>query len=317
MARTLVVSVLAALAAAVLAGPAAAREVVMRDAEGRAMRFDVRADVDLAWYAGLLRRAAHANEIERVTIRIVDWDELRERCGRRAAGCYGRREGNRGVMVVPAGRSADIAHTVIHEYGHHVDWSRRHSNLGEPNGTPLWWKARGMAELVALQSVRDRYQLGWNRSIAEVFAEDYAYTNLGRPYRISWLQPPSRTVQQAIRADLGLAERPVITGARPAIRPVVITRQGTLGPSESVAVDFGLLGPNRRVLLNGAFPSLGRWRVEVTCDGAVLRRRLTAARPAVTLEVPRVGPAQCRASIANAGSRAEAFRFTVRLTIRR
>ena len=105
MARTFLVAVLVSLAAALLAGPASAREVVLRDDEGRSMRFDVRADVDLAWYAGLLRRAAHANEIERVTIRIVDWDELGERCGRGAAGCYGRRKGNRGVMVVPAGRS--------------------------------------------------------------------------------------------------------------------------------------------------------------------------------------------------------------------
>ena len=87
-------------------------------------------------------------------------------------------------MVVPAGRSDRIAHTVLHEYGHHVDRSRRHSGLDEPNGTPLWWKARGMAQLVALRSVRDRYQIGWNRSIAEVFAEDYAYTNLGGPFRI-------------------------------------------------------------------------------------------------------------------------------------
>ena len=133
-------------------------------------------------------------------------------------------------MVVPAGRSVGIAHTVIHEYGHHVDWSRRHSNLSEPNGTPLWWKARGMAELVAIRSVRDRYQVGWNRSIAEVFAEDYAYTNFGRGFRISWLEPPSRVVQQAIRADLGLAERPVIGATRPDVRPVVIVRQGTLRP---------------------------------------------------------------------------------------
>jgi hypothetical protein len=317
MARTLVVSVLAVLAAAVIAGPAAAREVVLRDGEGRAMRFDVRADVAVGWYAGLLRRAAHADEIERVTIRIVDWDELGERCGRQAAGCYGRREGNRGVMVVPAGRSSAIAHTVVHEYGHHVDWSRRHSNLDEPNGTPLWWKARGMAELVSLRSVRDRYEIGWNRSIAEVFAEDYAYTNLGRGYRISWLRPPSRTVQQAIRADLGLAEKPVIAAARPDLRPVVIARQGTLLPSERVAVDFGLLGPNRSVRLEGSFPAGGRGQVEITCDGAVHRRLLTAARPAVTLELPRVGPAQCRASIANTGSQPERFRFTVRLTIRR
>ena len=318
MARTLVVSVLAVIAAAALAGPAAAREVVLRDGEGRTIRFDVRADVDVAWYAGLLRRAAHADEIERVTIRIVDWDELGERCGGRAAGCYGRREGNRGVMVVPAGRSAGIAHTVIHEYGHHVDWSRRHSNLDEPNGTPLWWKARGMAELVSLRSVRDRYQLGWNRSIAEVFAEDYAFTNLQRGFRISWLRPPSRTVQQAIRADLGLAERPVIAAARPDLRPVVIVRQGSLAPRERVSVDFGLLGPNRSVRLDGTFPAGGRGHVEVTCDGATRGRRLlTAARAAVTLELPRVGPAQCSASIANTGSDVERFRFTVRLTVRR
>ena len=318
MARASVVSLLAVVAASLLAGPAEAREVVLRDDEGRAMRFDVRADVDVGWYAGLLRRAAHANEIERVTIRIVDWDELRERCGRRAAGCYSRREGNRGLMVVPAGESDGIARTVIHEYGHHVDWSRRHGNLGEPNGTPLWWKARGMARLVALRSVRDRYEIGWNRSIAEVFAEDYAFANLGGPYRIDWLQPPSRTIQQAIRADLGLAERPVITSTGPALRPVVIVRQGTLAPSDRVSVDFGLLGPNRRVRLEGTFLDDGRarGRVEVSCGRTLHRRLLGGARPAVSLELPRAGPGQCRASIANTGSRVERFRFTVRLTVR-
>lgn len=318
MARALVVSLLAVLAAALLVGPAVAREVVLRDDDGRSMRFDVGADVDVGWYAELLRRAAHANEIERVTIRIVSWDELAERCGRGAAGCYSRREGNRGVMVVPAGRSDGIAHTVVHEYGHHVDASRRHSNLDEPNGTPLWWKARGMAQLVALRSVRDRYEIGWNRSIAEVFAEDYAYTSLGGPYRIEWLRPPSQTVQQAIRADLGLAPAPVITRTRPALRPVVIVRQGTLAPRDRVSVDFGLLGPNRRVQLRGTFRdgASSRGRVEVTCDGALRSRLLTGARPAASLELPRAGPGQCRASIANTGSRAERFRFTVRLSVR-
>ena len=318
MARASVVSLLAVLAASILAGPAAAREVVLRDAEGRSLRFDVRADVDVGWYAALLRRAAHANEIERVTIRIVGWDELAERCGRGAAGCYSRREGNRGVMVVPAGRSDRIAHTVLHEYGHHVDRSRRHSGLDEPNGTPLWWQARGMAQLVALRSVRDRYQIGWNRSIAEVFAEDYAYTNLGGPFRIEWLHPPTRTVRQAIRADLGLAPPPAIAATRPALRPVVIVRQGTLAPRDRVSVDFGLLGPNRRVQLQGAFRNGGasRGRVEVTCAGALRRRLLTGARPAVSLELPRAGPGRCRASIANTGPRAERFRFSVRLSVR-
>ena len=108
----------------------------------------------------------------------------------------------------PGGPEPGIAHTVVHEYGHHVDASRRHGGLDEPNGTPLWWKARGMAELVALQSVRDRYEVGWDRAISEVFAEDYAYTNLHRGYKIDWLEPPTPGVQQAILADLGLADPP-------------------------------------------------------------------------------------------------------------
>src|SRR5262245_37389787 len=184
MARTALVAVLVLLVGAALAAPASAQEVVLRDDEGRAIRFDMRADADVAWYAGLLRRAAHGDEIERVTIRIVDWRDLDDQCSESAAGCYSRREGNRGVMVVPAGRNADLAHTVIHEYGHHVDASRRHGGLAEPNGTPLWWKARGMEQLVSFRSVRSRYQVGWDRSISEVFAEDYAYTNLHGRFRI-------------------------------------------------------------------------------------------------------------------------------------
>src|SRR5262245_64833694 len=126
MVRSAVVALVGLLGTLVAAGAASADDVVLRDANGRAIHFDVRADADVAWYAGLLRRAAHGNEIERVTIRIVDWDELRGQCSAVAAGCYSRRGGNRGLVVVPAGRSAGIAHTVIHEYGHHVDASRRH-----------------------------------------------------------------------------------------------------------------------------------------------------------------------------------------------
>ncbi len=306
---------LSIVAVAILAGPAAAREVVLRDDQGRAIHFDLRADVDPQWYAERLRRAAHGHEIERVTIRIVGWDELEERCAAFAAGCYSRRKGNRGVMVVPAGRTADIAHTLVHEYGHHVDASRRHGGLAEPNGTPLWWKARGMAELVAVRSVRDRYQVGWSRSIAEVFAEDYAYANLGGRYKIDWLEPPSRVVRQAILADLDLAEPPVITSSRPALKPVVISRQGTLGPSDRVTVDFGLLGPNRRVQLTGTLAGPGSGRVAISC-GSTFRTQALGAAGATSLVIPRIGPGQCEASIVNTGSESGRFRFTVRLALR-
>jgi hypothetical protein len=318
MARTALAAVLALLFAAALAAPASAQEVVLRDDEGRAMRFDVRADADVDWYAGLLRRAAHADEIERVTVRIVEWRELDEQCSEIAAGCYSRQKGNRGLMVVPAGRSADLAHTVIHEYGHHVDASRRHGGLDEPNGTPLWWKARGMDDLVAFRSVRDRYQVGWDRAISEVFAEDYAYTNLHRRFKIAWLEPPSRVVQQAILADLGLAAPPKLTNTRPAIKPVVITREGTLEPNGRVTVPFGLLGPNRRVHLQGVLVGAGatHGRVEVACGSSFRRRALNDAAP-TTLVLTGVGPARCQASISNTSVEPGRFRFVVRLELQR
>ena len=317
MRQRAVVAALAVLATLTFAGTAAAREVVYRDSDGRAIRFDVQTDANVGWYAGLLRRAAHADEIERVTVTIVEWRDLRRWCSRIAAGCYSRRSGNRGVMVVPAGQSADLAHTVVHEYGHHVDASRRHGGLDEPNGTPLWWKARGMAQLVESRSVRDRYQVGWERSISEVFAEDYAYTNLHRAHRIDWLEPPSRVVQQAIRADLGLAEPPVITTTRPALKPVVIVREGTLQPSERVTIGFGLLGPNRLVRLNGVLQagSATRGRVAVSCGPTFRTRGLSAGNTSVQLELARAGPGQCEASLVNTGSGAGRFRFTVRLAL--
>ena len=86
MARRFAVAVLVSVAALALAGMASAREVVLRDGKGRTIRFDVQADADVAWYAGLLRRAAHGDEIERVTVRIVDWDEIGTRCASYAAG---------------------------------------------------------------------------------------------------------------------------------------------------------------------------------------------------------------------------------------
>ena len=300
------------------AGTASGREVVLRDDEGRSMRFDVRANADIGWYAGVMRRAAHGDEIERVTIRIVNWADISSQCSTEiAAGCYFRSGSNRGVVVVPAGKGSDVTHTLVHEYGHHVDASRSHGGLDEPNGTPLWWKARGMAKLVAARSVRDRYQVGWERSIGEVFAEDYAWTNLHDTYKIEWLERPSATVQQAIRADLGLAEPPVITTTRPALKPVVIVREGTLGPSERVTVGFGLLGPNRLVRLGGVLQagSSTSGSVAVSCGPTFRARKLTGSSHTVSLELSRAGPAQCQASLTNTGTRAGRFRFTVRLAL--
>jgi hypothetical protein len=309
-----VVAALAGLAALAAAGPATAAEVVLRDRERRPIHFDIRASgVNVRWHAELLRNAAHSDEISHVTIRIVEWNELAETCGRAAAGCYSTRRG-RDLLVVPAVQSRRSAHTLLHEYGHHVDARRRHGGLREPNGTPLWWRARGMGELVRVQSVRRNYSRGWSRSIGEVFAEDYAYTVLGRRYRIGWLQPPDRVVRQALLADLGLAAPPDLTARRPAVRPVVIDRSGTLSPGERVSIPFGLLGPGRRVTVQAR--AGGSARIEVRCGGFA-RSRPVAGAGTTTLDLRRLGPAECSASLVSTTSAPARYAFTVRLSVER
>src|SRR5918995_795381 len=133
--------VLLLLSGLAFAGEAGATEVIAHDDQGRQIRFDVRAEgVDAEWFATLLRAAPHGDEISTVRIDIVSWDELRSTGGRAASGCY-----SRNTMVVPAEQTEANAHTVVHEYGHHLDRSRPVTGAAEPNGTPEWWRDRRWA----------------------------------------------------------------------------------------------------------------------------------------------------------------------------
>jgi hypothetical protein len=309
--RRLAVSLLCFVATLVVPGEVVAAEEVREDDAGRPMRFDVRAGgVDVDWYAAQLRRAPHGDEIARVVVRIVDRDELRSTCSRAAAGCY-----RRNLVVVPAGRDRGTARVLLHEYGHHLDSRRGNAAAPEPNGTPLWWRARGMPALVRDRSVRRNYSRGWSRSIGEVFAEDYAYAVLGGRYRIEWLQPPDAVVLRALLADLGLASPPDVTERRPAVRPVVIDRSGTLSAGERVSVPFGLLGPRRRVTVRAS--AGGTARIEVRCGELVRTRAVPGGRGTATLDLRRLGPAECSASLVSTTSGAARFAFSVRLSIER
>ncbi len=309
--RRLAVSLLVLLASVALAGEAFAAEVVREDDEGRTMRFDVLAErVDVDWYAGHLRRAPHGDEVTKVVVHIVDRDGLREACGRAAAGCY-----RRDVLVVPAGRDRGTARVLLHEYGHHLDANRGNAAAPEPNGMPLWWRARGVGELVRTHSVRRNYSRGWSRSIGEIFAEDYAHAALGGPHRIGWLRPPDDVVRQALLADLGLAEPPDVSSRRPALQPVVIERRGTLRPGERISVTFGLLGPGRRVVVRARADAAAR--IEVRCGDLLRTRTLAAGAGTTTLDVRRLGPADCRAELVGTGAEAARFSLRVLLSIER
>ena len=102
-------------------------------------------------------------------------------------------------------------------------------------------------------------------------------------------------------------------------RPVNINESGTLEAGESHVTTFRLLGPGRRVTVTATLfgPNGSQYagRAVVTCDGAVVRSKLVTAGQPVTIDVPDLGPADCRASLENTGSLPQRFSFRVRLAI--
>ena len=328
--RTRALVTLAALAVALLSAVAAQAEIVVRqDAAGRPITLDVLAPaVDVDWYAGLLSAAAHGDEISRVTIRVVTDSEVSRLCGDDAAACFERR-GGVSTITVPVGRSSSLASIVLHEYGHHLDATRAVDGVAELNGTPAWWAARGMAALLQAGSVAFDYSLGWNRSIGEVFAEDYAYIHSAGYYSIPWLAPPDETLRNAMLAELGaIAPPPPTTPVTPAppiepappeqpdARPVVATRNGVLRPRHRASIRFQALGPNRRVTLTGSVAPVrrgrGAARLEISCNGTIVGR--ADLRRSATIDLPGFGPATCRAAIVSTSTSRQRYSLRLKLT---
>jgi hypothetical protein len=316
------------------AGAARAETVLKQDAQGRTITFDVQTSVvDVDWYANLLRATAHGDEISRVTVRIVEPAQVRTLCGADALACWGKR-GSVSTITVPSGAATPILeHSVVHEYGHHLDSAWAVPGVSELNGTPVWWAARGMAALLTSRSVAFDYALGWNRSIAEVFAEDYAYVHLGGIYKIPWLSPPDDALKTALLAELGGAATtpPVVTPPpatpplttptpAPSTRPVVVNRSGTLAPGARRTIPFSLLGPGRRVTVTAAVSRLARRgvagaRLDVTCSGTVVATTAVVSGRTATLDTPNLGPASCETALVSTSASAQRYAVGLRLAL--
>ena len=302
-----------------LAAGASGAIVTSTDLQGRTITFDVRAaTVDTDWYAAVLRATSHGNEISNVTIRIVPDQSIESLCGSAAAACY-TGIGGRPTIIIPAGKNQFIEGTLIHEYGHHIDASTPVSGVPELNGIPAWWADRGMASRYAGRQVAFDYSLGWDHSIAEIFAEDYAYIHVGPTYRyaITWLGPPDDALRADMFAALG-GPPPAMLPAAPNA-PLVVQRVGTLSPRGTKSVPFGLLGPGRRVTFTAnvarATRKGVRARIEVRCNGTVAGTRTIAkGQKTRTLDLPNMGPGDCDARLVSSTSVSLKYSLRLQLT---
>lgn len=300
-----------------LAAGANAAIVTSTDLQGRQITFDVRATaVDTGWYTGILRAISHGNEISNLTIRIVPDQAIEGFCGSAAAACYTHT--GRPTIFIPAGKNQFIEGTLIHEYGHHIDATTAVPGIPELNGIPVWWADRGMASLYAAREVAFDYSHGWDHSIAEIFAEDFAYIHVGASYRyaITWMSPPDDKLKADMFAALGSPQ-----GSLPAApnTPLVVQRVGTLGPRGTKTVPFGLLGPGRRVTFTATVSRATRKgvraRIQVVCNGTVAGTRTIGKGQKVrTLDLPSMGPGDCDARLVSSAPVSLKFKLRLQLT---
>lgn len=282
------------------AGPAAAALTTHGDGQGNTIVVDNRTKGGQpAKYAQILAETTHGDEINDVTIRIVSRAQLNRECHPSALACYGAEPRMRPLIFVPPIPASKLKSTLVHEYGHHVDQAYTHRS-NAPNGldgTPRWWSARGISARLNKRKIAWDYRRGWDRSLVEIFAEDFAVTNLGSAadFDIPWLGRPNSRVKAALNKDLrdpvGLTRRHV---------GVAWLRKGT-----SRTVPFRLTGSRKVTIITAVRNPGGKRPIEsvLTCNG-VERGRATATTSGTgVIRAGRVAAkAECEVTYTSKGS---------------
>lgn len=156
--------------------------------------------VDLAWYAGVLQGTLHAAEIELVLVEVVPWASIEAVCGGAGAvGCYF--PGERRIVVPDTDPSGvnELVHTIVHEYGHHVDGQLENLGHLDPlcagrDGSRTWWWYR-VPDAFACSSDR------WELLVGELYAEDYTALNGVVGWHLPTIGPPTAADGQNIVYD--------------------------------------------------------------------------------------------------------------------
>ena len=291
-----------ALIPALVASTAGGADRIFRDDQGRAIHFTSRVgDAPLARYARVLREAIHGDEIERLRIEVVRPADVPRMCATRGAvACHihGGRKGPR-IVIAPGPRAERL---LLHEYGHHLDIHLANGARPEPNGTPRWWRARGIGARVRAGRLSRGYGAGWHEAVPELFAEDYARLNGGGGWLIRGVAPPSRAVLRALRADLRSALR--ARGPAPLLGRSLLGQRGRL-----VAADRNVV-----MFRTGPRPEMARARIRLTrggdarawvrliCDGRRLRDAMVGPGPPTTLVRRLPARARCRIVLESGGA---------------
>ena len=333
--RRILAACLSVLSASFAAGTASAQPFDLRDGDGRVVHFDAPDQAAANALGQTVSALIHGNEVSAVAIRVVSPSAVAATCGADAAGCFQTTSRGASTIVVPTGdRGSDV---LTHEYGHHIEQSRRKSFTALGSGVPTWWRARGVDALLQAGQVARDYALGWERSISEVFAEDYAALNGSTRRWRMMVEAPTPDILAALRADLvGAAPSPAApTPGTPAPAPVgaspppaagassgsvqtpnEVRTRGRLAPGGKSAFPFTVPGAGNGIVVGIRLAGRSKGasaRADIRCGGKPLGGKAGRIKRPISFRVAGPGPAACTLVVSRA-SAPIGFSATVRVT---
>jgi hypothetical protein len=190
------------------------------DLEGRTIAIATEVEgLALEPYARVLAAVRHGDEIEDLIVMVVSAKRMSKICGAWAAACYASDDPDlhsRGQMWIDASDS-DWIHSVVHEYGHHVDaqllnLARIDDTCADPtyDGSRNWFFRRELDDGLFAHGF-DCLDTPWEQTLGELYAEDFVELNGIDQWREDigrHVGPPSEAAKQALARDMELAFSP-------------------------------------------------------------------------------------------------------------
>jgi hypothetical protein len=156
-----------------------------------------------AW-AGFFRGLPHGAEIDSLNVLLGGADDVRARCGGAADACYlplPRLIVMPGRSLPGGGFSDGLAR---HEYGHHLAASSDNAPFTLGLGTKRWFTREHVCQRLLRGELVDDAVEGYERSVAEGFAEAYRVASGGQSHQ--WIVDaalyPDAAARRAILADV-------------------------------------------------------------------------------------------------------------------
>jgi hypothetical protein len=180
-----------------------------RDPHGHSIRLGTsEPGADLRSIAEILAGTVHRGELNRLEVLVMRLSQVPGECGGPPGtiGCYLSLASSRAGLMVVGYDDSDLVHTIVHEYGHHMD--KQLVNLSHittcgrgEDGSRRWVFAREARDRVFANTGCAGYA-PYERLLGELYAEDYSVLAGIRDWPLDLFRPPSVGMTSALRRDI-------------------------------------------------------------------------------------------------------------------